>query len=124
MIEDSGGEAQPDAFKAGGPQFDDEEIIVTRRGFVTKAAFDDREDNFPLLPLLEWSAQVAKEFAARGFKEVQIARIVYMVAGRTFGVGDAVAVLERSQAHVCRQINNGRWHVETRFNPRKGMAAD
>src|SRR5260221_100544 len=87
-------EIQADAFRDGGPEFNCNQVIVPRRGPVTKVALDDRENKAPLLPLKKRYAEVAEEFAPGRLHQVQVTSVVYMVAGRAIGIRHPMGMVE------------------------------
>jgi hypothetical protein len=96
FIKDAVGEVEADALGDGGPDVDGEEIIVAGRGFVKEAGLDDgKGEVMRLVKLLEGDAEVAEKFAASGFEEVEVTRIIDVVADGAFGIRDAVGVGER-----------------------------
>ena len=58
------------------------------------------------MPVLERRSQRPKEFAPRFLAQIQIARIVNVVADRAFGVGDAVCVRERLVRHGASVVDS------------------
>jgi hypothetical protein len=73
FFEDSIGEVEADAFNDGQPGFDGEKLVVAGGGFVAEAAFDDGKNDVLLLPLEKGWAELAEEFATRGFEDVEVA---------------------------------------------------
>jgi hypothetical protein len=56
--------------------------------------FDDGKDGVLLLPMAKGFAEMPEELAARGFKQVEIAPIIDMIADGTLGIGDTVREFE------------------------------
>ena len=98
LVGDAVGEVQAHAFGGGGPDFDGQHVVVAGGGFVAQMAFEHGEDGVAFLPLEERGAEVAEEFAARDFEQVQVAPVVNVVADGAIGVGDAVRVVEAGHA--------------------------
>jgi hypothetical protein len=97
--EDAVKKGQSDAGQLGEPEFDRQEIVVTRSAAVTKVTLDDRENNAFVLELEEVSAKMANEFPAGGFEDVQVTGIVDVVADGAIGVGDAVVIVKNFGWH-------------------------
>jgi len=96
LVDNAMAEIQPHALDKCRPDFNRQQVIVTRRRFVTQAGFNDGKNNVAFLPLQNRCAEGANEFAARGFEPVEIARVINVVANGTVGVADAVRMLEWS----------------------------
>ena len=71
-----------------------EKIVVSSSAFVFEMALDDWKDGASFLPPEEWFAKMTEEFAARFFKQIQIASVIDVIAERAFGVSDAVRMME------------------------------
>ena len=93
VFEDSIGEVEANAFERGQPCLDCQEVVVAGGRFVTQPAFDYGEDGILVLPLEKTSSELAKEFSASGFEDVEVARVIDMIADSTLGIGDAMGVL-------------------------------
>jgi len=99
LVGDAAGKSQPDLFSDGRPDFNTQNIVVPRHGFVTQPAFDDREDRILFLPFEQRAAELAEEFTARSLQQVEIAAIIDMVADSAFSVSDTVLVAENGCGH-------------------------
>jgi hypothetical protein len=95
LVQNAVAEIEPHAFHARHPHFNCQQVIVARGEFVAHARLNDRENIPGLLQGQNRLALRAHEFASRGFEQVQITRMVNMIANRAFGVGHAVDVSER-----------------------------
>src|SRR6266436_212417 len=84
----------PNPLEKCGPNFDRQEVIILCRVSVTKPAFNDGENDPLLLPFKECAAQFPEEFPAGGFEQIEVTRIVYMVAEGAFAIGDPMRVAE------------------------------
>ena len=51
------------------------------------------------LPLEQRRAEVAEEFTAGGFEQIQITGVINVIAGGAFGVSDAMRVFEGGDSH-------------------------
>ena len=110
LVGDAAGESQPDLFGDGRPDFDAQNVVIARHGFVAQPAFDDREDSILFLPFEKSMAELAEEFAARSLEQVKVAAIIDMVADSAFGVSDAVLVAENGCGHGTKS----NWRVKKR----------
>ncbi|MDB6019747.1 MAG: hypothetical protein JWR19_4236 [Pedosphaera sp.] len=99
LVGDAVGEVEADAFGVGGPELDGQQVVIAGGGFVAEATFDDGENGVLVLPVEKGGAEVAEEFAAGGFEEVEVAGVVYMVANGAVGVTDAVLVVKLVGVH-------------------------
>ena len=97
--EDAVGEGEADAAEIGEPEFNGEAVVVTGGRAVAELTGDDGEDQAGLLNVLQRFAQGAAELAAGGFKQVEVARVINVIADGAFGVGDAVVVVENLGGH-------------------------
>ena len=98
LVGDAMGEVQPDTFSGGGPDFDGQHVVVAGGCLVAQMAFEHGEDGVAFLPLKEGGAEVAEEFTARDFEQIQVTPVVNVVADGAIGVGDAVRVVEDGHA--------------------------
>ena len=87
-------ERQANASELGRPKFNRQEIIVAGRTPVMEVAFDHGKDDPLMLQFAEIFAQMPDEFPAGRLEDVEIARIIYMVADGAIGVGDPVLAAE------------------------------
>jgi len=81
-------------------------MVVARRGFVAHAAFDDWKNYVLLLPLEKRFSKLAKEFSASDFQNVEITRVIDVVADGTLGIGDAMGVAENRIGHSVVRMTN------------------
>ena len=94
LIEDAVSEIQADFFRGGNPDLDSQHIVISCGGFVTETAFHDGENCILFLPMQESRAQMPEELAPSGFEQIEVARIIDVIAYSAFGVGYAMGVLE------------------------------
>jgi len=87
-------ERQADASELGRPKFNRQEVIVAGRTPVMEVAFDHGKDDSLMLQFAEVLSDVPNEFAAGRLEDIEITRIIYMVAYGAIGVGDAVLAAE------------------------------
>jgi hypothetical protein len=106
LAEDSVSEIQADAFDGGQPCLDGDEIVISGRRFVAQTAFDDREDYVVLLPLEKGCAKLPKEFAAGDFQDVEVTRVIDVVAECALGIGDAMGGSENHAREGARRRNS------------------
>ena len=94
LIEDPVAELEPHALHPQHPDLDRQQIVIAGGGFVAQVRLDDGENVAGVLPGQDRAAERAQEFAARRFQQIEIARVIDMVADGAFGVGDAMEVAE------------------------------
>lgn len=107
LVEDVVGKLEADAGGELEPELDGEEIVVLGGGFEGELGVDDGEGEVAFLPLVEGGSEVAEEFSARGFEEVQVTGMIDVIAKGAFCVGDAVSVLEGLVAHELMVAEGG-----------------
>jgi hypothetical protein len=110
---DAGGDSQANAGDAFDPKFYYQFIVVAGGGEVFDAGFDDGKDDVLVLEFEDWMAEGAHEFAARGFKDVEVARVVDVVAQRALRVDDTLVVAEDFARHgsACAWAQKDRFFV-------------
>ena len=100
LVYDAVNKIEADASGSGKPEFDAEQIVIARGGFVAETAFDDGENNFLLLQLSERRAKLPEEFAARLFEEFEITGIVNVISHRAIGISHTIRMAEGCRAHI------------------------
>ena len=68
-------------------------------------------------------AERADEFAARRLEQIEVARVINMVADGAFGVGDAVCVAEMFASRSWRRVKPCKRELFNRPKPRSSRAA-
>ena len=99
-FEDSVSEIEANTFGVRDGKFDLEGIVVTGRGFIADAAFDDGEDSIARLPMEEREAEMLKECAACSFEEVEVAGVIDVISQCTLGVGDTMGMTKNRHEGV------------------------
>lgn len=94
LVENSVGEVEANPLERGQPDLDGQQIVIASRRFIAQPAFDDGKNHILLLPFEKCCSKLSKEFSARGFQDVQVTRIIYVIAEGAFGVSDAVGILK------------------------------
>ena len=102
LIGDAVAEVQPHSLEKRRPDFNRQQIVVACGRFEAQPRLDDRENHVLFLPVQDGRAERADEFAPRRLEQIEVARVINMVADGAFGVGDAVRVAERSNGHGAR----------------------
>jgi hypothetical protein len=99
LIENAVAEVQANFFSGGEPKLDRELVVVASGRFITETTFDDGKDGVLLLKLGKWHAEMAEEFAAGGFEQVEVARVIDVIADGAVGVSHAVSVAIKLTGH-------------------------
>lgn len=95
-------EIESDAFGGRDPKFNPQHVVVTSGGFVPDAALDDWEDAILGLPLQKRDAKMPKEFAARSLEQIQISRVINVIADGAVGIRDAMRVKKFTRGHEAQ----------------------
>jgi hypothetical protein len=113
VFKDAEAEVQPRAVGESGPEFHGQDIIVAGRGFVAEMAFDDRKKRVLRLQFEERNAELPEAFAAGGFEDIEVARVIYMVAEGAIGVHHAISMAKTSgHGGNCKfQIPNSKFQT-------------
>lgn len=90
FLENTIGEVEANTLYGCQPGFDNEQVVISGGGFVAEPAFDHWENDVLFLPFEKSCAELTKEFAASGFEEVEVTRVIDVVAQRTLGIGYAM----------------------------------
>src|ERR1051326_7309944 len=90
FIENAVSEAEPHPLQRSEREFDHEEVVIAGWRLVPEAAFDHRENGLLLLPAQKRRAQMGKEFTAGHFEQVEVPRVIDMVAQSAFRIGDSM----------------------------------
>ena len=90
LLENAIREVQANAIYRVQPYLDCQKVIVPRGCFVAQSAFDDGKNDVLLLPFEKGCAEVPEEFAAGDFQNVEVTRVIDVVAQGTLGIGDTV----------------------------------
>jgi len=93
-VADAVGEIKTDSFDGAGDEFNGEQVVVTSGRLVSEAAFDGGKNDSALLPLQKRRAQMAEKFAARGFEQIEIPRVIDVIPGGALGIGNSMDILE------------------------------
>jgi hypothetical protein len=87
-------EREADASEFDRPKFNRQEIIVTGRPPIMQVTFDHWKNDPLMLQFAEVFAQMPDEFPTGRLEDVEITRIIYMVAYGAVGVSDPVLAAE------------------------------
>jgi len=74
--------------------------MLNSRSFVAEPGFNHRENNSAIVQLLKRHPNGAEKFSTRFLQQIQIARVINVIADRAFGVGNAVSVNELLVRHA------------------------
>jgi len=90
---------QPHTLDRRGPQLNRQGVIVAGWSLVAKTTFDDGENCIAFLPLQETCAEFTKKRAAGRLEQVEVARVINVVADGALGVGDSMQVTKGRSSH-------------------------
>src|SRR3990172_3344727 len=107
LVHDPVGEIQADALGNRGPEFDAEQVVVMRRGFVAEAALEHRKDRALVLQIQKWLAQTAEELVARRLQQTEVTGVIDVVAEGAVRIGYPVAVPEDALFHAGSLATGG-----------------
>jgi len=93
-VQDAVAKVQPHTLESRQPDFNRQQVVVARGEFVAELRLDDGENIIGFLQGQHRRAECAHEFTARGLQQIEVARMVDVVADGAFGVADAVVVTE------------------------------
>ena len=79
--------------------------------------FHGGKNDFPLLPFGQARAEFAEKSSAGSLQQIEIARVINMIAEGTIGVSDAMLVAKRSDGQ-CAQCGVGREEVKAEISSR------
>ena len=99
---------EPGALHQGRPQFDGQDIVVARGRLIAQMTFDDGEKRLLRLQFEQRDAEVPEKFAARGFENIQITRVINVIADGAIGINHAMDMVENPGGHG-HHCNDGVW---------------
>src|SRR5438034_654546 len=90
LIQNSIRKAQTDSCQFRNADMNFEPVVVAGGCFVSQLTLNHRKHCVLFLQTQKWKTQSPEEFTARGFEQIQIARMVDVIAHRTLGVRHSV----------------------------------
>ena len=88
-------EIEPGTLRQRGPEFNGQDIVVAGRGFIAQMTFDDGEKGVLGLQFEQGSAEMPEKLAPGRFEDIEISRIIDMVADGAIGVNHAINMAKR-----------------------------